>query len=319
MSSDLSSRRIYGIGEAVYDIIFKNDQPQSAVPGGSTFNSFITLGRCGLHPTLVTETGDDLVAALIRRYMAHNGVCTDYVVTHPNTKTHLSLAFLNDDNDAQYEYYRDHENAHIAEPLPPMTAEDVVLFGSYFAINPQIRPHVLRFVRAAAEAGAVVYYDLNFRRNYRHRVSELLPSIEANMRMSTVVRGSMEDFGYLYQLSDADTVYERHIAPHCRQFICTDAGREVVVFDGQGGRHRFDVPQIETVSTIGAGDNFNAGFAYEVMVQGLHRADFECLSARQWEAIVARGQEFALEVCASYENYVSEAFGRAHYLASNEK
>ena len=56
-------RNIYGIGEAVYDIIFKDDMPQSAVPGGSTLNSFITLGRCGLHPSLITETGDDLVAA----------------------------------------------------------------------------------------------------------------------------------------------------------------------------------------------------------------------------------------------------------------
>ena len=94
-------RNIYGIGEAVYDIIFKDDMPQSAVPGGSTLNSFITLGRCGLHPSLITETGDDLVAGLIRRYMEHNGVRTDFVQTHSGTKSHLSLAFLNEQNDAQ--------------------------------------------------------------------------------------------------------------------------------------------------------------------------------------------------------------------------
>lgn len=29
------------------DILFKADQPQTAVPGGSTFNSIISLGRAG--------------------------------------------------------------------------------------------------------------------------------------------------------------------------------------------------------------------------------------------------------------------------------
>lgn len=307
-----SKRQIYGIGEAVYDIIFKDDMPQSAVPGGSTLNSFITLGRCGLRPTLVTETGDDLVADLIRRYMEKNGVCTNFVQTHPRTKTHLSLAFLDERNDAQYEYYRDHETAEIVADLPRFTADDIVLFGSYFAINPQIRPHTLRFIEAAYEAGATIYYDLNFRKNYRHRVDELLPTIQENMRFATVVRGSMEDFGYLFNLQNVDEIYEQHIRLYCPHFICTDGGREVVMFDGRGGRIAFDVPDVETLSTIGAGDNFNAGFAYETMLLGLRRKDFATLPAELWTAIILRGQEFSLHVVQSYENYVSPEFGRAH-------
>ena len=307
-------RNIYGIGEAVYDIIFKDDMPQSAVPGGSTLNSFITLGRCGLHPSLITETGDDLVAGLIRRYMEHNGVRTDFVQTPPGTKSHLSLAFLNEQNDAQYEYYRDHENAAITARLPVMTADDVVMFGSYFSINPEIRPHTLRFLETAQQADATIYYDLNFRKNYRHRVGELLPSIEENMRFATVVRGSLEDFGYLFDLTDPDEIYERHIRPHCPHFICTDGGREVVVFDGRGGRLRFDVPEVTTLSTIGAGDNFNAGFVYETILLGLRRADFERLSPELWTALIMRGQEFSLHVVQSYQNYVDTAFGSTHRL-----
>ena len=41
-------RRVIGIGETVLDIIFKDDQPISAVPGGSTFNCLVSLGRCGV-------------------------------------------------------------------------------------------------------------------------------------------------------------------------------------------------------------------------------------------------------------------------------
>ena len=35
----MAMKRAIGIGETVLDILFKNDQPQKAVPGGWTFNS----------------------------------------------------------------------------------------------------------------------------------------------------------------------------------------------------------------------------------------------------------------------------------------
>ena len=40
--------RIIGIGETVFDILFKDGQPMKAVPGGSVYNSIISLGRMGV-------------------------------------------------------------------------------------------------------------------------------------------------------------------------------------------------------------------------------------------------------------------------------
>ena len=45
-------RKVIGIGETVFDIIFKNGQPISGRPGGSVFNAMISLGRMGQHPLL---------------------------------------------------------------------------------------------------------------------------------------------------------------------------------------------------------------------------------------------------------------------------
>ena len=44
----MNKKRVIGIGETVLDILFKNDQPLKAVPGGSTFNSIVSLGRAGV-------------------------------------------------------------------------------------------------------------------------------------------------------------------------------------------------------------------------------------------------------------------------------
>jgi len=41
-------QRVIGIGETVLDILFKDNQPQKAIPGGSAFNSIVSLGRAGV-------------------------------------------------------------------------------------------------------------------------------------------------------------------------------------------------------------------------------------------------------------------------------
>ena len=54
-------RKIIGIGETILDVIFKDGQPTQAVPGGSTFNSMISLGRLGIPVRFITEIGNDTV------------------------------------------------------------------------------------------------------------------------------------------------------------------------------------------------------------------------------------------------------------------
>ena len=94
-----------GIGETVLDILFKEDQPQKAVPGGSTFNSIVSLGRAGVNCAMVTEVGGDHIGDIICRYLQENGVSDEYVCRHEKVKSHISLAFLNEHNDAQYIFY----------------------------------------------------------------------------------------------------------------------------------------------------------------------------------------------------------------------
>ena len=38
----MTARKVIGIGETILDILFKNDQPTAAVPGGSVFNGIIS-------------------------------------------------------------------------------------------------------------------------------------------------------------------------------------------------------------------------------------------------------------------------------------
>lgn len=292
-----ATRRVIGIGETVLDILFKNDQPQKAVPGGSTFNSVISLGRAGVPCAMVTEAGGDHIGDIICRFLRENGVSSEYVCIHQHAKSHISLAFLDEHNDAQYLFYKDHASVSLDGPLPTIGKSDVVLFGSFFAINPAIRPVVGGLLREARKAGAWLYYDVNFRKNHVADLPEVTGSVEENMSLADVVRGSMEDFGYLYGLHDGDAIY-RKVSPLCNTLILTDGARQIRVFTPQGCQS-FPVDKIPTVSTVGAGDNFNAGYIY-AMLRGIGD-NASC---------IAMAQRWSQDVCRQLGNSISDELVR---------
>ena len=267
------------------DILFKNDQPQKAVPGGSTFNSIVSLGRAGVPCAMVTEAGGDHIGDMICSFLQSNGVSPEYVCRHQGAKSHITLAFLNEHNDAQYVFYKDHASVLLDERLPRLQASDIVLFGSFFAINPVIRPVVGRLLRQAREAGAWLYYDINFRKAHVPDIPQVLPNIEENMRLADLVRGSMEDFENLYGLIDPDAIYER-VGRFCRTLILTDGARSIRFFTPEGC-HTYPVQPIETVSTVGAGDNFNAGYIY-AMLRGIDDPAARIAMAQRWSQDVCR-------------------------------
>lgn len=294
----MTNHRVIGIGETVLDILFKDDQPLKAVPGGSTFNSIVSLGRAGVNCVMVTEVGGDRIGDMICRFLNENGVSSEYVFRREHVKSPVSLAFLNEHNDAQYMFYKDPSPATLNGKLPEFSQDDVVLFGSYFAINPGIRPIVGGLLHEAHDQGAWLYYDVNFRKNYIADIPILKPNIEENMGLANVVRGSMEDFDYLYGLHDGDAIYAQ-VSRYCATLILTDGARFIRVYTPEGCE-TYPVQPIETVSTVGAGDNFNAGYIYAKM-QGINDQASRIAMAQRWSQDVCRqlGNNISDELVAS--------------------
>lgn len=303
-------RKVIGIGETVLDIIFRDEQPISALPGGSTFNAIISLGRSGVKASMISETGNDRIGQNIIKFMESNGIDASYVNVYPESKSPLSLAFLNDHNDADYIFYKDHPHDRIDYVYPEVNADDIVLFGSFFALNPVIRPQVYAFLDYARQRGAILYYDVNFRASHKNEVMKVTPNLLDNLEMADIVRGSSEDFEILFRQHDADTVYRSQIAFYTKKFIYTRSADPVEVRGDGGFSKQYPVLPTETVSTIGAGDNFNAGFIYGLIKNGITRQHIDQgLTELQWDALVSSALDFSAECCRDIYNYVSEEYG----------
>lgn len=307
-------RKIIGVGESILDIIFRNGQPVAAVPGGSSFNSIVSVGRADTYAMFVGFTGMDIVGQQTVDFLHSNRVQTSYFKLLPGKKSAISLAFLDENGEATYSFYKEpFQAASIPWILPNMFRGDILLYGSYYATSHEMRPLIKQLLDRAAKAHSIVYYDLNFRPNHRKELDSLMPNILENFSLSTIVRASTEDVEVVFSSRDVNYIYNVYISRYCPYFICTAGAEKVTVFTPQGN-YEFQVPPVsDIVSTVGAGDSFNAGLSCAILWKDTMREDLRDFGHDGWQRFIAIACRFAADTCRSSENYISRQFARSFF------
>lgn len=304
-------RKVIGIGETILDIIFQNEQPSASVPGGSVFNGIISLGRMNVEVCFISEIGNDRVGNIIKRFMEENNVSTKHINIFPDGKSPVSLAFLNEKNDAEYLFYKDYPQQRLDITFPQINEDDILIFGSYYALNPVLRDKMTELLDYAKERKAIIYYDPNFRSTHKYEAMKLAPAIIENLEYADIVRGADIDFINLYNLNDVDKIYKNKIQFYCPNFIYTSGNNSISLRTKQVTKE-YEVEPINAVSTIGAGDNFNAGIIYGLLKYNISYHELSNLSEVMWDKIIQCGKDFSAEVCMSFNNSVSLEFAKKY-------
>jgi len=306
-------RKIYAIGETLLDIIFNQGQPQAAKAGGAMLNSAVSLGRISLPVSFISEYGQDDVGILIDNFLKENGVDTSLVHRYSDGNTALALAFLDEKNNAHYTFYKNYPSKRLDIELPSPLKDDIVLFGSFYALALEIRDQLVSFIRGAKKNGAVIIYDPNFRKSHLNDLKILKPLIVENIKMATFVRGSDEDFRNIFGADNPDEAWET-VKKYNKCIIYTYSTSGVFVrtssFSG-----KFPVKKTKPLSTIGAGDNFNAGIIASLYQYKLNN-DIDKMGEKDWEKVISTAVDFATNVCLSYDNYIDLAFASKYLSAS---
>ena len=157
----------------------------------------------------------------------------------------------------------------------------------------------------AKEAGALIIYDPNFRHSHS-KEKGLSDMAKQNIAFANLVRGSHEDFTNLFGAKNVQEI-KAHVSGLCPNVVVTSAADGIDLITPNANNH-FDVDKIAPLSTIGAGDNFNAGIINAIVDMGVTAASLNDLTIDDWNQIVAYGKEFSKAVCLSTDNYVDEGF-----------
>ncbi len=303
-------KNIIAFGETLLDIVHDGKAVLGTFPGGSILNAAVSMARCGLPVRLMTEISEDGPGKLIKDFLIENEIDFGYACQYTHGKTAIAFAMLDGDGKANYTFYKDYPKERYTTGLPEMDKDSLFVYGSFSALDGALL-HVLQpLINRAREAGSILYYDPNLRRNSFNHFKDPMSLMRFNLFSAHIIRGSDEDFMYLFETDDITRIWEMIQPSVCRLLIVTRGASNLhVVYKGRF--FTVHVPDMEVVSTIGAGDAFNAGVIAAVNKLDLHRNDLNKLTEKQLHFILDSGIRFATEVCGCKSNYISIESGIA--------
>lgn len=269
-------------------------------------NSAVSLGRAGAEVFLLTEFADDEVGNMICRFLKENSVSAEHISIYPDRKSPLALAFLNRYNDAIYSFYEDFPEKRCLKTTSDLRPDDIIMFGSILAVSKETEPGLREFLDIAKMAGSTILYDPNFRAPHM-QTPEAARMVRENIGYADIVRASDEDMRNIGGICNADDAYRYVHDNGCKCLVYT-AGSKGVCLRTPSVSKYYGTPEITTVSTVGAGDSFNAGLVYQFIREGISPKKAEFIPEPVWDRIIGRGIDFASDVCIRNENYISKSF-----------
>ena len=229
--------------------------------GGEAVNESMAAAKLGMKTGILTSLGEDEAGEMIIAGLKRCGVDTSLIIRSAQHPTPVTTMFVREDGTRKSVTNNAHRyNFHPERYVERLTDAKALLFGSLFRApfdDPEIVHAVLQ---AAKAAGQTVFADTK------------LP----NFRMMNLddLTGSLELIDYITPNEDEAKYYSGKEEPEAMADVFLEYGiRNVVIklgakgcfFKNSDGSLQLPPYAIKAVDATGAGDNFLAGFASEIL------------------------------------------------------
>ena len=152
--------------------------------------------------------------------------------------------------------------------MPIINENDIVVIGSFFALNPILHERLVEILEFAQTRKAIIYYDVNFRKTHINEVRHLMPSIIDNYEFANIIKGSDEDFHNIYNEDSCEQTYNEHIKFYCRNFIYTQGEKGVTIYS-ENFNKKYQGKKIKQIRIVGAGDSLNAAIIFGLLKENI--------------------------------------------------
>ena len=233
--------------------------------GGSVGNVARHLGKLQENPVFITPLKKDNLGEYLSGEMEKAGV--DMRWAAPSARSNMyCVAVLDQSGErtmfcfvppwADYPRFDRHSFAHV----PPFPRQ--ILFTSGMAVLDD-RDHnesLLQFLTNRKEAGAMIVFDLNVRAESYGYEGERKRAMEKMIELCDILLGSGKDeFAQVTGLNNIRKAADRLQMQGAGTVIARDGGNPILVLD-RDNEYTVPVKPIRPISTVGAGDCFDAMF-----------------------------------------------------------
>lgn len=305
-------RKIITIGESILDTIYQNQQPVCSFIGGRVSNAAAALGDLGLPVSMVSECCTDKVGDWVVDFFEKHHVDIKSIDRYTDGSTPLAAIFKQEGEEDNIVNYGVYPFNRFNVIWPRIDEDDIVLFGSYYAIDMPQREKLFDLLSYAAERKAIVIYLPGFQHGTQFNLTKVMPNILENFEVSSIVIDHDKDINNMFPNQDSDTVYDNHIKFYGPTYIHITPNSDATIYKGMD---KTEVTfNCDTDNHLGWQAGFIAGVIHQLIKLDIRYKDIETLEPSKWQNIVSKAFEFAANCAKGTDNSLSEDFAKANAL-----
>lgn len=267
------------LGESLIDIIVGTDGEIDSVVGGAPINTARAISRLGCPVSYLGGISSDSFGRRIQRLLEQDGVAI--ALSEPMREpSAIALASLDSSGAATYRFLIDGTAASAVTVPMAMEAYDSGALALHigtlaFVLNPlstAVRP-----VIDSMPEQQILMVDPNARPSVMSNSTAFQDNFNHALKRADIIKVSGDDLLFIFPgQSKLDAAIQLHETSGA-VVLFTDGADSINVF--VGGEHAaIEVPRVNVVDTVGAGDSFSGGFLAYWFRQSWDRTDLADLA-----------------------------------------
>lgn len=258
---------IYAFGELLIDALQQGASTEDGLaipgarfyPGGAPANAAVAAAKLGAPTFFIGQVGRDAFGAYLKQALNHYGVDTRYLRS-TDAPTPMAVVSLDENGERSFQFYRngtaDVMLAAHKLPHPREFKPGLLHVCSNTLTEENIRNVHLGFVDRCIDAGNLISFDVNLRRNLWPDQTNFHEPIKQMLTRADVIKVSREELTELWEVDAEESLTNLVFAHRARAIYITDGARPVVLLT-RDGREEQAAPEVTAVDTTAAGDAFS--------------------------------------------------------------
>ena len=161
----------------------------------------------------------------------------------------------------------------------------MLLFGSFYSIDNNVRNRLFEMVTYAAERKAIIVYLPGCQHGINCRITKVMPAILENLEIADVVIATGDDIEAIFPGEDADKTFKNHIEFYGPLFLYIGKDYSVTAYS-RGNKLTVKAKQAYSGDSLGWQSRFTACIIKEMSRRGITKKSLATGSQEQWHDII---------------------------------